>query len=154
MIISRYEIRCWQDCWIAYIGFVIEIMFATMICHLHLFLWILKRLKILATIPTVKRKVIWKYLALRILILISCTRIVIIFIWEHELTICHNGELVSLGQSIFEILKLNRKQKLFRTPGFFLDFFPQHILATGSRHMPSMWPCDQVLVQTWDFKIE
>ena len=50
------------------------------------------------------------------------------FLMSTDFDFCmHNGELVSLGQSIFEILKLNRKQKLFRTPGFFLDFFPQLI---------------------------
>ena len=30
------------------------------------------------------------------------------------------------------LMKLTRKRKLIRTPGFFLDFFPQLILTTGS----------------------
>ena len=61
-----------------------------------------------------------------------------IYDWFDTGTI-YNGELVSLGQSIFEILKLNRKQKLFRTLGFFLDFFPQLISATGSRDSPPVY---------------
>ena len=65
---------------------------------------------------------------------------IIIKIWPHI-----NHTYWIRGQSIFEILKLNRKQKLFRTPGFFLDFFPQLISTTGSWDMPptyhvTLWP--------------
>ena len=44
--------------------------------------------------------------------------------------VCHK-----VNQDI-KISKLNSKQKLFRTLGFFLDFFPQLILTSGSRDMP------------------
>ena len=51
---------------------------------------------------------------------------------------CENHVMVSLV--ILHISKWNRKQKMFKIVGFFLDFFSWFILTTRSRNTASMNP--------------
>ena len=48
----------------------------------------------------------------------------------HELTLIENENIL-----VFEKSKWVRKQKLTSNIGFFLEFFPQLILTTGSQNM-------------------